>query len=167
MARDPLIETKRCPRCEQHKLVTEFYVRRRAERGGRLFLSSECKTCNVTRTSADRVRFANRSRISGAKARAKQRGIPFNITVNDVEWPSYCPALGIELDYSLGIKGSGGAFNSPSLDRIIPSKGYIKGNVIVVSNLANRIKTDATIDQIERVASYYRQLIPQAGASHV
>lgn len=37
----------------------------------------------------------------------------------------------------------------PSLDKIIPKLGYVKGNVWVVSNKANRIKSNATIEELE------------------
>jgi hypothetical protein len=157
---------KRCPRCEQHKPTTEFYIRRRSDRPQNTYISSECKVCNYARTSRDRIANANRSRVSSAKGRAKRAGIPFDIVVTDLAWPTHCPALGIELDYSLGTKGSGSRSNSPSLDRVIPSLGYVKGNVIVVSQLANAIKTNATVEQIERVAAFYRQFISQEGSSH-
>ena len=48
---------------------------------------------------------------------------------------------------------------APSLDRIDPKKGYTKENTIVVSMLANRIKTDATIDQIGKVYQFYKNII--------
>ena len=44
-------------------------------------------------------------------------------------------------------------------DRIDPKKGYVKGNIIVVSMRANRIKTDATVDEIRKVADFYEKLL--------
>ena len=55
--------------------------------------------------------------------------------------------------------GSGDADYSPSFDRIYPKKGYIKGNIVIVSNKANRIKTDATVDEIRKVADFYEKLL--------
>ena len=46
---------------------------------------------------------------------------------------------------------------SPSMDRIVPHKGYVEGNVIIVSDLANRIKTDATLQEIKNVIQFYRK----------
>ena len=69
--------------------------------------------------------------------------------------------LGCELDYR---RNRGGGItilpNSPSFDRIDPTKGYVKGNVIIVSNKANVIKSNATVEELERVSSFYRQLNP-------
>ena len=53
--------------------------------------------------------------------------------------------------------GKAQADNSPTLDRIIPERGYVKGNVVVISALANRIKTNANVRQIELVAEWLRK----------
>ena len=47
---------------------------------------------------------------------------------------------------------------SPSIDRIIPDDGYTKDNIIVVSLIANAIKNQATPDQIQKVATFYKKL---------
>ena len=96
-----------------------------------------------------------KSMLNRAKARAKAQGVPFDLSVEDIDIPERCPALGIELQYNNGQQG--GSDNSPSLDKIDPSKGYVKGNVIVVSGLANRIKTNATLDQIKQVYDFYSE----------
>lgn len=92
--------------------------------------------------------------LGGARARAAKLGIPFDLTVEDITPPEYCPVLGIKLE-----RGRENRLNSPSVDRIIPELGYVRGNVIVVSMLANMIKTCATVDQLKAVASFYEQLI--------
>jgi len=48
---------------------------------------------------------------------------------------------------------------TPSIDRIDPKKGYVKDNIIVVSMRANRIKNDATVDEIRKVADFYEKLL--------
>lgn len=110
--------------------------------------------------------YANRdpmlTRFKAKMSDARRKGIEFDLVFEEVVWPTHCPALGIELDYSYGYK-RGTPYNSPSFDRIDPTKGYIRGNTIIVSHLANSIKTNATVDELERVASFYRQLIPQVG----
>lgn len=92
--------------------------------------------------------------LNSAKRAAKEKGLNFNLTVEDTQVPAWCPALGIKLVSKIGPRRN----NSPSLDRIVPSLGYVKGNVVVVSWLANRIKTDATTDQLLRVARFYARL---------
>lgn len=72
----------------------------------------------------------------GAKAAAKRTGKDFEITLQDVVIPEVCPMLGIKLQFSLEKKHPG----KPSLDRIDSSKGYVKGNVQVISWKANMIK---------------------------
>ncbi len=89
--------------------------------------------------------------IKAAKQRAKKRGLQFNITFNDVIIPSHCPVLGIPL-----IPFSGKfAHNSPTIDRIDNSKGYVKGNIIVVSFRANSLKKDATPEELIKLAKFY------------
>ena len=51
------------------------------------------------------------------------------------------------------------AYKNHLIDRIDPKKGYVKGNIIVVSMRANRIKTDATVDEIRKVADFYEKLL--------
>lgn len=94
--------------------------------------------------------------LSQAKMRAKKRGLPFNIELVDVPIPTHCPVLGIPILVS---SQRGNCPNSPSIDRIIPHLGYVKGNVLVVSVHANRIKTNASPDEILKVANFYDQLI--------
>jgi hypothetical protein len=89
---------------------------------------------------------------------AKGHKHEWTIEFSDLTFPVRCPVLDIELDYTYGGKGGRGHDNSPSLDRIDNSRGYVKGNVIVVSQLANRIKTSATPEQIRRVADFYAAL---------
>lgn len=91
-----------------------------------------------------------------AKKRAKEKELPFNLVEDDIHVPDVCPVLGIKLVPQYG-KGKLAA-NSPSLDRIYPWLGYVKGNVIVVSHRANRLKNDATPYELHRIASFYRKL---------
>ena len=83
-----------------------------------------------------------------AKKRARERGIDFNIEVSDIVMPKNCPVFKkYELKKIPDIK-SGPKPWSPSLDRIDNSKGYIKGNVQVISNKANSMKNNATPEEL-------------------
>ncbi len=68
-----------------------------------------------------------------------------------------CPVLGIKME--VGDKNRN--VNSPSIDKIIPEKGYVPGNVIIVSMKANRIKADATPDEIIKVGKFYKKLLEE------
>jgi hypothetical protein len=83
-----------------------------------------------------------------AKHRAKKRGLPFNLKQADFEIPLCCPVLNIPL--RPGVKHSHDA--SPSLDRIKPELGYVRGNVAVISQRANTIKGFASALELFAVA---------------
>jgi hypothetical protein len=90
---------------------------------------------------------------SAAKSRSKQRGVEFTIDVADIPpMGTHCPLLGYPFD-SLEIRGGP---NSVSLDRIDPTKGYIKGNIWIVGRRANMIKNDGTAEEHEKIARAMR-----------
>jgi len=83
--------------------------------------------------------------LARAKSRAKKNNLPFNIELADIIIPERCPLLGIKIE-STEFRNSP---NNPSLDKIIPKKGYIKDNVWVISNRANTLKNDATLQELK------------------
>jgi hypothetical protein len=92
-----------------------------------------------------------------AKRRAKARNIPFDISREDINIPEICPFLGTPLEHNNSSR-SAPAPTSPSLDRIVPSLGYTKGNVRVLSLRANLIKQDATLEELELLVKNWRAL---------
>jgi hypothetical protein len=80
-----------------------------------------------------------------ARHRAKKNNLPFNIELDDIVIPKTCPLLGIPLISSTDKTSP----NNPSLDKIIPEKGYVKGNIWVVSLRANKLKNDASLQELE------------------
>jgi len=52
--------------------------------------------------------------------------------------PEFCPVLGIKIVPGRQGKGKATEDNSPSLDKFIPEKGYVPGNIAVISWRANR-----------------------------
>ena len=89
-----------------------------------------------------------------AKARAAKKNIDFSIGVEDIIVPENCPVF----DLKLLASNSSAQDSSPSLDRIDNTKGYVKGNIQVISNKANRLKGDATLEEIERLYNWLRML---------
>lgn len=83
------------------------------------------------------------------KHRARKLGIEFDLTFDDVVIPTHCPVFGMPLTF-------GKLWDHvPSIDRIDRAKGYTKDNIVIVSMRANRIKSDATIDELKRLAAFY------------
>ena len=80
-----------------------------------------------------------------AKQRAKKKKIPFDLDMHDVVIPEKCPFLGTPLKAALGKLSA----NSPTLDRIIPELGYVKGNVLVISHRANSAKNDLSLAELQ------------------
>lgn len=157
---------KTCVRCEEDKDSSEFHKNKRAADG----LAYACKTC---RNSSDRSYRSSEKgttkrknwvkdnpksvMLYGAKKRAKKDGIPFDLSIDDFDIPDVCPILGIRL-----LKNSqpGPLPSSPSLDKIIPALGYVKGNVQVVSNRANAMKSDATLEELRAFADWVYREVP-------
>lgn len=88
-----------------------------------------------------------------AKRRAKLCGIPFSIKLDDIRIPLICPLLGIKL-----AKASVTTSTSPSLDRIVPSSGYVPGNILVISHRANTLKNSASFEEMEMIVENWRAL---------
>jgi hypothetical protein len=63
-----------------------------------------------------------------------------------------CPVLGLPLFPGRGQPTA----NSPSIDRVDPSLGYVRDNVWVISNRANMIKNDATLEELEALVCALR-----------
>jgi hypothetical protein len=93
--------------------------------------------------------------LSCAKQRARLKGLPFELTEQDIFIPEYCPVFGIKLDRHRTGKHSD---DSPSLDRLDPSKGYVRGNVIVMSYRANMIKNCGSSEEHRRIAAWMSSL---------
>lgn len=83
------------------------------------------------------------------KARSKRKGIPIDIIEKDILIPDVCPVFGIPL-----VWGDKLSDNTPSVDRMVPSLGYVKGNCNVISMKANRLKNNASLGDLKRLVEY-------------
>lgn len=147
----------KCSVCKELLPAENFYVVRGRSNGKRdssgTVRSSRCKDCQIN----DYLKLDPRKKLLyAARKRAKQNGLECSITVDDIVIPEFCPALGIKLEARVGAGRSNreDIGSSPSLDRIDNSKGYVPGNVAVISLRANMIKTDATAAELKAVAAY-------------
>jgi hypothetical protein len=82
--------------------------------------------------------------------RAKKNGIDFNLTIEDIVIPKYCPVLKKEMVRA-------GRY-APSIDRIDSNRGYVKGNIQIISKLANRMKNDADEEELKEFAKWVLNL---------
>lgn len=100
----------------------------------------------------DRINGINK----GCKKRALVKGLKYNLSIDYLTsiFPkdNICPVLGTKMEFNVG-----SIQTSPSVDRIDPKKGYVKGNVAWVSYRANSIKQDATIEELEKVLKFYKK----------
>jgi hypothetical protein len=83
--------------------------------------------------------------LHSCKNNAKKQNIEFALKVEDIVIPKTCMYLGIELT---NISGEGRVQSNASIDRIDSTKGYIKDNIQVISDLANKMKQNATPEQL-------------------
>lgn len=118
---------------------------------GQAWRRATCRPCNAAymRVYLRRRRHARpiSALLERARSRARRRGLPFSLRPEDIALPASCPALGIPLQ----LRGARSA-NSPSLDRLDSAQGYVRENVRVISDRANRLKGDRTLGQLKDLA---------------
>lgn len=85
-----------------------------------------------------------------SKNNAKKRKCEFNLKPEDIVIPTHCIYLNLKLSFNK--KDNKEPFYY-SIDRIDSTKGYIKGNVQIISLLANTMKNCATKEQLINFAN--------------
>lgn len=135
------------------------YMRKYAQRPDQIekrkVWSKENRHKNYGYQLAWREKDPRNAMIVKCRSSAKFRGIEFTITEADLSWPNFCPVLGIQLSYTRDKKDKH-RDDYPTLDRWDNDKGYVPGNVFVISWRANRIKWHCTPGELEAVARYAR-----------
>ena len=142
---------KTCIACGGHLSLAAF-GKNKAEPDGKM---QKCLQCVAAYTAQRRAKDPIAFLLSGARSRAKRDGIPYDIRPEDIARPEFCPALGIRLNYEGTGRGYGAKDDAASLDRIDGLRGYVVGNVRVVSWKANRAKAFLTVEELVRLAEYY------------
>jgi hypothetical protein len=141
--------TRKCSKCPHiGPLSTDFY----RNPNGKYGYLSHCKTCHSRITKAQLERWLSDPRqrmLKSSMSNAKRGCILHTLTLDDIILPETCVYLGIRIDYRTANKrGDRRHDDSPSIDRIDPTGGYVPGNVQVISDLANRMKQNATVEQL-------------------
>jgi hypothetical protein len=98
-----------------------------------------------------------------AKSFAKKNSLPFNLDLSDIVVPEFCPVFdSVRLNKTRTKTGD----DSPSLDRLVPKLGYVKGNINVISYRANRIKNDASLQDLSKVMTWLSIKLEEKGAEN-
>ncbi len=129
-------ETKQCSGC-QEAFPLRSYPKDASSRTGH---GTRCTRCT-----------AIKAMVQNAKKRVGD-SLPFDIDFGYVRAiaPDVCPIFGTKLQYGNGVLCD----SSASIDRFDPKRGYVKGNVWIVCDKANRMKSDATLEEIVAVHTY-------------
>jgi len=164
---------RKCYQCKCLKPLKDFNKCKNKYLG----VSNECRECNRIRMKeyrkSDKFKQSN-SQVNRklysiqyskthkeyemwrtSKSRAKRDNREFNIEVSDIIIPDICPVLGLFISK----EAKGRQDNSPSLDRIDNSKGYVKGNICVISWKANNIKNVGTAEEHRKIAEYIDKFV--------
>lgn len=94
--------------------------------------------------------------FNAAKHRALKKNLPFEIEKKDIEIPEFCPILGIKLESSTSSYSN--KDSSPSLDRKNPKLGYTKENIWIISNKANTMKSNASLEELKKFGGWVNSL---------
>lgn len=146
-----------CQNCKELNPIVHYYQYKKKTNG---FVDILGKNRHSTCPNCQRTKYIEKDErekmLQGAKTRSKKDGRDFSIILNDIIIPKRCPILGIELKAEVGSGKSLGSSNhhAPQLDRIDSSKGYISGNVCVISTLANTLKKNGTAREFLAITAF-------------
>ena len=148
---------KVCNSCEQSLNLSKFSLIEKWNINSDT--KNTCKKCSIKIRQTEKLNRdwkvdAARLLYKNIKSRCKRMGREFSIDIKDIIIPEKCPVFGFELKR----EDRQTWMCAPSVDRIDSSKGYIKGNVTVVSRRANIIKRNATLEELEQLFNYYKTL---------
>lgn len=146
---------KVCTKCKVLKPIDDFPPDKRENRRKHGYKQAQCRACINEFMKLYHRNNPAKDMIRRAKARSKRKNrIDFDLTVEDIlPLPEVCPVLGVPLRPGNGEQDP----FAYSLDRIDNSKGYVNGNVAVMSYKANRLKNDGSADDHEKIAAWMRQ----------
>tara|TARA_R100000315_G_C5233914_1_gene145005 strand:- start:1823 stop:2689 length:867 start_codon:yes stop_codon:yes gene_type:complete len=169
-----------CRRCGKEKGADCFYVDKRRNKNGKPYRKSECIECMKERSRLQWVggrkdtysyeytpsklnkeinpgaltkKDYQKRMFLAARGRAKSKGLPFTLNEEDVVIPDKCPVFGIDID----VGAAKYAPNIPSIDRVVPELGYTKENIRIVCYRANRLKNNASFEELELIYNWMKK----------
>jgi len=146
---DPITGTKVCSRCERSLALSSF-SRKLSNADGYQYRCKDCVRETAQETILQRM-------YKGTLNRARKRGVEFALTKDDLmeldqEQNGQCAITGLPLNWEPLKRERTAQRICPadrvSIDRINPKQGYVKGNVQLVTDLANRIKGNNSMDEV-------------------
>ena len=147
-----------CVKCKEYLPIDKFYVLSKGKARRDILnnrRNSRCAKCCVE----DFIELDHSTKLFyAARIHAVQKGIECTIRPEDIVIPTHCPVLGIPLvpKVGQGRKNRHEIGDSPTVDRVDNSKGYIPGNICVISGRANHLKSNATIEEVEAILRYMK-----------
>lgn len=148
-----VLTKQKCRVCGVSKEIQEFHKSSSNSSG----YDYRCKLCKKTKATNFRATNYFKAYISTKKSECKTKGITFDLDAEYLEEiaTSICPIFRTELNYNNTGRGSHKE-GQAHLDRIEPSLGYVKGNVCWVNGRANRIKYNATVEELEAIIRFIK-----------
>jgi hypothetical protein len=145
------VKTKKCVLC--NALCSKIYREEHKEHNKKLNKDwyQKNKEDVIVKRKTNYRKNPEKSMLIGAKCRAKKNGLEFNLVESDIIIPKYCPVFPeIELVKNIGKP----SYNSATLDRIDNNKGYVVGNIKVISSQANMLKRNGNVELFKRLIEY-------------
>jgi hypothetical protein len=144
-----------CKACLKEQADEEFPMRNDSSNRRRPYCYACAAEAQKSRYKNHRLTQPFKLRCSRARARARALGVPFDLTPEYLEsiWTGVCPIFGVPISWSTDRTDEAAA----ELDRFIPAKGYVQGNVSFLSRKANRIKNNVSLEEIEFLAKWMKE----------
>lgn len=140
-----------CKSCKETKEAFEFSKQPSSRIG---YDTARCKACKREERKTVEA-WANKPIVKKifdrVKGRAVRKGIPFDLELEDIIIPEVCPVFKVPFIY-------GDHSWTYSVDRIKPELGYVKGNIVIISNKANMMKNTATTEDIKMLYEWMLSL---------
>ena len=153
-------EEAKCSICAEIKNINQFQFVNKTKNYRQSF-------CNGCRNAKRKIKLRSdfgvflTKKFSTLKSRCNKTGITFSLSKSYIETQfknqkTKCFYSDINIDW----QSSGIRFDSMSFDKIIPSLGYIEGNVVLTINRVNMVKQDCSLEEIRAwMPFWYNRII--------
>lgn len=144
---------KKCRRCLEVLPLSSFHK----QKATILNVANYCKACKQEDSKKAWASTSfEYSMWSNARSRARKEGYPFDLELTDINIPEKCPILGVDIELTRGSQ------YAPSIDKVDPRLGYVKGNIVIMSYRANMLKSNMTYLEAQKLSDWM-----QENAKHV